>query len=109
MLFLVMRSTVTLIFVSQLFLVTPLYVRSHFAITHKPWVWKMIGSVHDFFLGASMLIWKYQHVFGHHPYTNIDGADPDIHTAREVCDEFAISKVHINYREPCHFTVVMMS
>ena len=57
---------------------------SHFAITHKPWVWKLVGSVHDFFQGASMLAWMYQHTLGHHPYTNIDGADPDIETANEV-------------------------
>ena len=25
-----------------------------------------------------------QHVLGHHPYTNIDGADPDIVTAAAV-------------------------
>ena len=26
----------------------------------------------------------HQHVLGHHPYTNIDGADPDIVTAAQV-------------------------
>ena len=26
------------------------------------------------------LVWLYQHMLGHHPYTNIDGADPDIDT-----------------------------
>ena len=25
-----------------------------------------------------------QHIFGHHPYTNIEGVDPDISTAQEV-------------------------
>ena len=35
-----------------------------------------------------MLAWIYQHTFGHHPYTNIDGADPDIETAREVSSDF---------------------
>ena len=25
-----------------------------------------------------------QHIFGHHPFTNIDGVDPDISTAKEV-------------------------
>ena len=57
---------------------------SHFAITHKPWVWKLVGAAHDFYHGASMLAWTYQHVLGHHPYTNIDGADPDIVTAGNV-------------------------
>ena len=57
---------------------------SHFAITHKPWVWKLVGSTHDFFNGASMLAWIHQHTFGHHPYTNIDGADPDVVTGEAV-------------------------
>jgi fatty acid desaturase len=54
---------------------------SHFAITHKPWVWRAVGCVHDFFHGASMYTWINQHTLGHHSYTNIDGADPDIVTA----------------------------
>eukprot|EP00731_Ephydatia_muelleri_P023135 Em0015g718a len=54
---------------------------SHFAVTHKPWVWRLVGSVHDFYHGASMFVWIHQHVLGHHPYTNIDGADPDIQTS----------------------------
>ena len=30
-------------------------------------------------------LWTYfQHVFGHHPYTNIDGMDPDIITSEDV-------------------------
>ena len=57
---------------------------SHFAITHKPWVWKLVGSTHDFFNGASMYAWMHQHTLGHHPYTNIDGADPDIRTGERV-------------------------
>lgn len=60
---------------------------SHFAITHKPWVWKLVGAAHDYYHGASMLAWTYQHVLGHHPYTNIDGADPDIVTAGHVRGE----------------------
>ena len=31
-----------------------------------------------------MYVWIHQHVLGHHPYTNIDGADPDIATAAPV-------------------------
>ncbi len=53
-------------------------------MTHKPWVWKLVGSVHDMYQGASILAWMYQHTLGHHPYTNIDGADPDIVTAADV-------------------------
>jgi len=53
----------------------------HFAITHNPLVWKVLGYFHDCLIGVSNVVWTYQHVFGHHPYTNIDGADPDIQTA----------------------------
>ncbi len=31
-----------------------------------------------------MYVWIHQHTMGHHPYTNIDGADPDIVTAAQV-------------------------
>ena len=31
-----------------------------------------------------MYAWIHQHVLGHHSYTNIDGADPDIVTAAAV-------------------------
>ncbi|KXS15116.1 delta-5 fatty acid desaturase [Gonapodya prolifera JEL478] len=56
----------------------PLHDSSHFAITNKPWVWKLFGSLHDIVNGTSHLQWLYQHILGHHAYTNIPGADPDI-------------------------------
>lgn len=59
----------------------PMHDCSHFAITHNPTVWKYIGALHDLFNGASFRVWEYQHMLGHHPYTNIDEADPDIMTA----------------------------
>eukprot|EP01135_Chromosphaera_perkinsii_P002483 Nk52_evm89s223 gene=Nk52_evmTU89s223 len=60
----------------------PLHDASHFAVTNSPLWWKIIGASHDFFNGASYLVWVYQHTFGHHPYTNIDGADPDVDTLK---------------------------
>ncbi|EDO32278.1 predicted protein, partial [Nematostella vectensis] len=63
-----------------------LHDASHFAITRSPFVWKLVGSVHDFLNGSSLLVWTHQHVLGHHPYTNIDGADPDIVTSHEPAD-----------------------
>ncbi|CAI2163869.1 10968_t:CDS:10 [Funneliformis geosporum] len=47
----------------------PLHDASHFS-----------GATHDFLNGASHLVWTYQHAFGHHIYTNIADADPDILT-----------------------------
>lgn len=45
---------------------------------HKnPSINKWIGVTLDI-VGASSFVWKQQHVFGHHVYTNIDGIDPDI-------------------------------
>ena len=55
---------------------------SHFSFTHKPWVWRVFGTVHDLFLGVSFYFWVHQHIIGHHPFTNISGTDPDIHTHR---------------------------
>eukprot|EP00731_Ephydatia_muelleri_P003875 Em0002g51a len=57
---------------------------SHFTVTHKPWVRKVVGLVHDFYLGASIYVWTNQHIIGHRIYTNIDGADPDIITATSL-------------------------
>jgi fatty acid desaturase len=44
-------------------------------------VWSLVGCLHDFYQGASLVVWLNQHILGHHVYTNIDGADPDIVTA----------------------------
>lgn len=78
---------------------------SHYAVTHKPWVWKLLMGLSDSIVGISSYCWRYQvievyimscihtlnavkiiiqHTFGHHPYTNIDRADPDITMHPEV-------------------------
>lgn len=65
----------------------PMHDCSHFSITHSPLIWKWLGAMHDLFNGASFHVWEYQHMLGHHPYTNIDDADPDVMTAsKEVVD-----------------------
>lgn len=51
---------------------------SHGSFGHNPTVWNYMALLHDFLNGCSSLNWFYQHVLGHHVYTNIDGADPDI-------------------------------
>ncbi|CAG8489278.1 9106_t:CDS:2 [Funneliformis mosseae] len=58
----------------------PLHDASHFSVTNDPFVWKILGATHDFLNGSSHLVWTYQHIFGHHIYTNIANADPDIVT-----------------------------
>ncbi|KAJ3337120.1 hypothetical protein HDU93_001546 [Gonapodya sp. JEL0774] len=57
---------------------TILHDASHFAITSKPWVWKLCGALYDSFTGVSHYVWTFQHTLGHHLYTNIYGADPDV-------------------------------
>lgn len=59
---------------------------SHCAVTHHPTLWRVIGHIHDFLNGASFYVWIYQHTLGHHPYTNIDGLDPDIVTTDDHPD-----------------------
>ena len=58
----------------------PMHDASHCAFTNNPWVWRVMGSLHDYLNGASYLNWIYQHMLGHHPYTNVADADPDITT-----------------------------
>lgn len=65
----------------------PMHDASHFSISHNPILWRNLGLLHDFLNGCSSRVWAYQHMLGHHPYTNIDDADPDIMTAsKEVPD-----------------------
>ncbi|CAI5727887.1 hypothetical protein KXD40_005712 [Peronospora effusa] len=52
---------------------------SHAAITSSPTGWRLIGRfVMDWVTGANMVSWLNQHVVGHHVYTNVPGADPDL-------------------------------
>jgi hypothetical protein len=86
----------------------PLHDGSHFSVTKNPGVWQFCMHLHDFLNGASSLIWvrarshacaltciaqMYQHVLGHHPYTNIEGADPDIETVEHDVRRIKTSQV----------------
>ncbi|KAF1790245.1 Fatty acid desaturase domain [Phytophthora cactorum] len=52
---------------------------SHAAITSSPTGWRLIGRLAmDWVAGANMVSWLNQHVVGHHIYTNVAGADPDL-------------------------------
>jgi fatty acid desaturase/predicted heme/steroid binding protein len=55
-----------------------LHDASHCSITHIPAVWKWVGVTFDFFIGSSYFAWLHQHAIGHHLYTNVRGADPDL-------------------------------
>ncbi|KAK2554715.1 Acyl-lipid (8-3)-desaturase [Acropora cervicornis] len=57
---------------------------SHFSVSRSPVMWRVVGHLQDFMIGTSYYVWVYQHIFGHHPYTNIDGVDPDITTAEHL-------------------------
>jgi acyl-lipid (8-3)-desaturase len=57
---------------------------SHSAMSHKPWAWKIFGRLSlDWFGGSSISSWHNQHVVGHHIYTNVLGADPDLPQTEE--------------------------
>ncbi len=52
---------------------------SHTAIGPHEGYWKAIGRVaQDWYAGGSMISWHHQHIIGHHTYTNVFLADPDI-------------------------------
>lgn len=55
-----------------------LHDASHCAVTHSARAWKLIGVSFDFFIGGSYYAWLHQHSIGHHLYTNVRGADPDL-------------------------------
>lgn len=52
---------------------------SHLAIGSTPTTWSVIGRLcMDWYAGASLYSWLNQHTIGHHVYTNVMGADPDL-------------------------------
>lgn len=61
-----------------LFSMHVLHDASHCGIGHKPAMWKWIGVTFDFLIGGSYFAWLHQHAIGHHLYTNVRGADPDL-------------------------------
>jgi fatty acid desaturase/predicted heme/steroid binding protein len=61
-----------------LFCMHVLHDASHCGISHIPFAWKLIGVSFDFLIGGSYFAWLHQHSIGHHLYTNVRGADPDL-------------------------------
>jgi fatty acid desaturase len=52
---------------------------SHTSIGPSSGWWRFLGRLTmDFFAGASLTSWQHQHIVGHHVYTNVLGADPDL-------------------------------
>eukprot|EP00177_Eucheuma_denticulatum_P007269 GFKZ01013237.1.p1 GENE.GFKZ01013237.1~~GFKZ01013237.1.p1 ORF type:complete len:538 (-),score=67.62 GFKZ01013237.1:1189-2802(-) len=52
---------------------------SHVALGNSErWWWNVGRFSLDYVSGSSMLSWRNQHVLGHHVYTNVMGADPDL-------------------------------
>eukprot|EP01134_Creolimax_fragrantissima_P004690 CFRG4690T1 len=86
----------------------PMHDSSHFSFTHNPKIWFYLGASHDFINGASWLCWMYQHVLGHHPYTNIDGADPDIVTSEKDVRRIKKSQPWYSFYVNQHIYVPML-
>jgi fatty acid desaturase len=61
----------------------------HASFTKSPATWNLLRRVYESFTGLNTLIWIYQHGLGHHPYTNVIGADPDI-----ISDDPGLLRVH---------------
>lgn len=55
---------------------------SHTSIGRSERWWWYVGRLSlDYVSGSSLLSWRHQHVIGHHVYTNVMGADPDLPTS----------------------------
>jgi len=65
-------------FFSALISLIPVHEASHASLTRSPWTWRLLGATHDIANGASFYMWCHQHFLGHHPFTNVEGTDPDI-------------------------------
>jgi len=64
--------------ISAMLSLMPVHEGSHAALTYSPWMWRILGATHDIANGASFYIWIHQHFLGHHPFTNVEGSDPDV-------------------------------
>jgi len=93
-------STMTKIFcaiihgwLQAMILIHQMHDASHSAIGYNETWWKIIGRfTSEWVAGASIVAWHHQHVIGHHIYTNIMGADPDLPVAREGDLRFLIKQ-----------------
>jgi len=66
---------------------------SHSAIGTSPVWWNLIGRLTmEWISGASLLSWYHQHVIGHHIYTNVMGADPDLPYLKEGDLRFLVNR-----------------
>jgi len=62
-----------------LFGIHTMHSSSHFAVSKNPSIWKWLDWLcFDVFMGGSNLSWNYQHILGHHQFTNVFQADPDL-------------------------------
>ena len=63
--------------------------------------------VTDCIYGISSLLWMYQHTYGHHIFTNIDGSDPDIETTNDGLDFWRIKSFQ-RWFPNCRFQHIYM-
>lgn len=61
----------------------------HASFSNSPTLWNILRRQYESITGLNTLIWIYQHGLGHHPYTNVIGADPDI-----ASDDPGLLRVH---------------
>lgn len=61
----------------------------HASFSKSPFVWNILRRIYESFTGLNTLLWIYQHGIGHHPFTNVVGADPDI-----ISDDPGLLRVH---------------
>jgi len=77
----IIRLLATIIYGSchAICLIHQMHDASHSSIGYGPTWWGVIGKfTMEWLGGASMTSWHHQHVLGHHVYTNVLGADPDL-------------------------------
>lgn len=68
---------------------------NHGAYSKNPFVCMLLGCTLDL-IGVSSYKWKKQHVVGHHAYTNVVGADPDINVT--AVDPRRYANTHPRYK-----------
>jgi fatty acid desaturase (delta-4 desaturase) len=56
---------------------------SHGAVSNKAWINSLVAYGADW-IGSSKWLWFQQHIIGHHPHCNVEGKDPDAHSAEPL-------------------------
>lgn len=82
---------------------------AHNSFTSNHTFWYYVGSLNDYLVGLSRLVWIYRHNLGHHVYTNVKLADPDISYYHDLDQDNIFYKAPLKLDMPIYFKPLLYS